>query len=210
MKKLGWPIAAMAILVSTALAYAADMSGIIKAQMVLGQIDQVVDKYKEVQALLDSGEIELDVPEPRYDSEGEFVFPYKDDGYLAEWAEKAISAQAGGEVGALAGDKAAGALASKVPFGGLAGGLIKSKSKEIGAVTAVGGWDFIRETSDLSFDKLDEYSVYMHAEFQGLPDYEQALAAAMAIYPQLERSHQRAVDKAYRDARKAAKDREKN
>jgi len=195
------------LMLSGSFALAADMSGIIKAQMLLGQIDQVIDKYEEVQALLDSGELELEVTEPRYDSEGEFVFPYKDDGFMTEWAEKSLTAQAGSEAGALVGDAAADSIASRVPFGGLAGGLIRGKSREIGAVTAVGGWEFIRQTSELSFDSLNEFSVYMHAEFQGLPDYEQALAAAMAIYPKLERSHKRAVDRAYKNARREARKR---
>ena len=82
---------------------------------------------------------------------------------------------------------------------------MKSKGKEAGAVMAIGGWDFIKESSTHSFKKLDEYSVYMHSEFQGTAEYEKALAAAMAIYPKLEKSHKKAVDKAYKDARKRAK-----
>jgi len=196
---------ALFLMISGSSALAADISGIIKAQILLGQIDQVIDKYQEVQALLDSGELILDVPEPRYDSEGEFLFPYKDDGFITEWAEKSLTAQVGAEAGALVGDAVAGGIASRVPFGGLAGGLIRGKSKELGSVTALGGWEFIRQTSELSFDNLNEFSVYMHAEFQGLPDYEQALAAAMAIYPTLERSHKRAIDKAYKNARREAR-----
>jgi hypothetical protein len=186
------------------LAMPADMSGIIKVQVLLGQVEQVMAKYEEVQALLVSGDLVLDVAEPRADVEGKFIFPYSDTGLINEWAEKSLNAQAGAEVGGMAGEKAAGALASKVPFGGLAGGLIKGKSKELAAVTAIGGWDYIKETSSISFDSLEDYSLYMHVNFNGGPDYEKALAAAMAIYPELEKSHQRTIDKAMNDARKAA------
>lgn len=186
------------------LSLAADWGTFLKAQAVLGQVEQIVDKYQDVQQLLDQGEIELLLAEPRADADGKFVFPFSSDGNITEWAEKAISAQAGAQVGAVAGEKAAGALASKVPFGGLAAGALKGKSKELAAVTAVGGWDFIRESSDLSFDKQDDFSVYMHARFAGQADYENALAAAMAIYPDMEKNHRKAVDKAYKDARKAA------
>tara|TARA_E500000331_G_scaffold333157_1_gene357102 strand:- start:1064 stop:1417 length:354 start_codon:yes stop_codon:yes gene_type:complete len=96
-------------------------------------------------------------------------------------------------------------LAAKVPFGGFMAGAAKSKAKEVGAVTAIGGWDFIKENSTMSFNSLQDYWVYLHSEFNGLPGYESALAAAMAIYPSLEKSHRRSVDKAYKDARKEAR-----
>ncbi|MFK7865522.1 MAG: hypothetical protein AB8B95_15000 [Pseudohongiellaceae bacterium] len=106
----------------------------------------------------------------------------------------------------MASDKAVNALATKVPFGSLVGGFAKRKSKELGAVTAIGGWDFIRESSSLSFSRLKDYSVYMHSQFYGLPGYEEALASAMAIYPALEKSHDNSVERAYKQAkRKAAK-----
>ena len=70
---------------------------------------------------------------------------------------------------------------------------------------AIGGWDFVRENTDTSFNSLEDLSVYMHSEFNGEADYEQALAAAMAIYPDLERGHERAIDKAYKDARRQAR-----
>ena len=57
----------------------------------------------------------------------------------------------------------------------------------------------------MSFNKLQDYSVYLHSQFQGLPGYENALAAAMAIYPELEKSHRSSVDRAYKDARKRAR-----
>jgi hypothetical protein len=192
------------LLLASSLALSADMSGIIKAQVLLGQVEQIMAKYEDVQLLLASGDIVLDVEEPREDVEGKFIFPYSYTGLITEWAEKSLNAQAGAEVGGMAGEKAAGALASKVPFGGLAGGLIKGKSKELATVTAIGGWDYIRETSSISFDSLEDYSLYMHVNFNGGPNYEKALAAAMAIYPELEKSHQRTIDRAMKDARKAA------
>ncbi len=189
---------------SSMLAVAADMSGIIKAQVILGQVTQIMDKYEDVRALLATNEIVLEVPAPREDADGKYVFPFTSYGVITEWADKSLNAQAGAQAGAMAGDKAAEALASKVPFGGLAAGLVKGKSKELAAVTAVGGWEFIRESSDLSFDSQDDYSLYLHSQFDGTADYEKALAAAMAIYPELEKGHSRAIDAAYKKARKAA------
>lgn len=205
MKKVTTLGAAVLLAATSMLATAADMEGIIKAQIILGQVTQIMDKYEDVRALLATNEIVLEVADPREDAEGEFVFPYTSYGAITEWAEKSLSAQAGAQAGAMAGEKAAGALASKVPFGGLAAGLVKGKSRELAAVTAIGGWEFIRGSSDLSFDSQDEYSLYLHTQFEGSADYETALAAAMAIYPELEKGHSRAIDAAYKKARRSVK-----
>ncbi|MDZ7684651.1 MAG: hypothetical protein U5O39_06285 [Gammaproteobacteria bacterium] len=186
-------------------AHAVDMGSIVKAQVVLGQIEQVVDQYREVQALLDDGRVELELAKPIEGSGGKFVLPFDDAGNLTPWAEKALSAKVGSRVGEEVGNKAAGAIASKVPFGGFMAKAAKNKAKETGAVIAIGGWDYIKETSAMSFDDLEDYSVYLHHEFNGLPGYEEALAAAMAVYPELEKRHDRYVKRAYRDARKQAR-----
>ena len=205
MKKTIYGLLAGVWLVSSVVVYAADMNSIAKASMILSTVAGLADKYQDVQEMLNAGTLELDVPEPIEGNEGEFVFPYTESGYLTPWAEKALSAQVGAEVGGRAADSAVSSLASKVPLGGFLAGKAKSKAKETGAVVAIGGWDFIRENTELSFNSLDDLSVYMHSEFNGEADYEQALAAAMAIYPELERGHERAIDKAYKEARRKAR-----
>lgn len=187
----------------------ADMGSIIKAQVVLGQVTQVVGKYKEVQAMLDAGTLTLDYEAPIEGNTGNFLLPFDEGGNPTAWADKALNAQ----VGALAAEKASGAAinaaVAKVPFGGFMAGAAKDKAKGAGAIAAIGGWDFIKESSSLSFDRLDDYSIYLHQEYNGLPGYEQALAAAMAIYPKLEKSYKSYVDKAYQNARKKARQLEK-
>ena len=116
------------------------------------------------------------------DASGKFLLPFNHDGEATAWASKALNAKAGAEIGANAGDKGAGML----------------------AVMAIGGWDFIRESSTQSFNSLYDYSVYLHSEFNGMPGYEEALASAMAIYPDLENSHLKSVDRAYAEAKKEA------
>ena len=133
------------------------------------------------------------------------MLPFDIDGNPTAWAEKALNAKAGAAAGKIVGDKAVGSLVSKVPFGGFLSGAAKSKVKETGAVLAIGGWDFIKDTTTLSFDNLQDYSVYLHSEFDGLPGYEDALGAAMAVYPRLEKSHKKSVGKAYKDAKKRAR-----
>lgn len=186
------------------LALALDPSGLIKAQVVLGQVTQVVEKYQEIQAMLDAGTIELKVTPPMDSADGKYVLPFDAEGQATEWAAKALEAQVGSEVGKQVGSKAAGMLATKVPFGSAFGGLAEKKSKELGSVIAIGGWDYIRETSSLSFNDLYDYSVYLHSQYNGLPGYEEALASAMAVYPDLEKSHEASVDRAYKEAKKEA------
>jgi hypothetical protein len=198
-----------AILLCSASAYAVDMASIVKAQVILGQVGQVVDKYKEVQALLDAGTITLDYEEPIQGNTGKFLLPFDEGGNPTAWADKALNAQVGAMAAEKASDSAINAAAARVPFGGLLAGAAKSKAKGAGAIMAIGGWDYIKETSSLSFDRLDDYSIYLHSEFNGLPDYEKALAAAMAVYPKLEKSHKQYINKAYRDARKKARKLEK-
>ncbi len=188
---------------------AADMASIVKAQVILGQVSQVVNKYKEVQALIDEGSITLDYEAPIQGNTGKFLFPFDQGGNATEWADKALAAKVGAMAAEKATDSAINAAAARVPFGGLMAGAAKSKAKGTGAVVAIGGWEFIKETSTLSFDRLDDYSIYLHSEYNGLPEYESALAAAMAVYPKLEKSHRSYIDKAYRDARKRARKLEK-
>tara|TARA_R110002072_G_scaffold170552_2_gene324240 strand:- start:187587 stop:188219 length:633 start_codon:yes stop_codon:yes gene_type:complete len=189
----------------TGLAQSADLGNIIKAQVILGQISQLASKYEDVQALLDQGTLELEVVEPLEDNSGDFMFPFTRDGEMTAWADKALNAQIGSRVAGEVADRATNALAARVPLGGLASRFARSKAQETGAVMAIGGWEFIRENSELSFTRLDDLSVYMHSRFNGDLAYEQALAAAMAVYPELEKGHEKAVDKAYRDARREAR-----
>ncbi len=84
------------------------------------------------------------------------------------------------------------------------GGALKGKAKETGAIMAIGGWDFIRENTEISFNKLADLSIYMHAEFYGDPDYENALAATTALYPKLQGGHKRTIDRAYKKGKKNA------
>lgn len=120
------------------------MASIVKAQVVLGQITQVVDKYNEIQGLLDQGTLKLDYDQPIDGNTGKFLLPFDEGGNATLWADKALNSQVGAAVADKASDTAINAAAAKVPFGGLLAGAAKSKAKETGAVMAIGGWDFIR------------------------------------------------------------------
>lgn len=179
------------------------MADVIKAQVIIGQVQQVVNQLKEVQAAAAAVSGTADAPpapvapEAITDKSGKFFLPYDDEGNLTEWANKALGAQVGAAVGAKAGEKAGSLLAAKVPFGGLLGKKAKQKGKEMGALAAVGGTDFVKKSSSLSFKTLEDMSLYMHLNCSENEDYIKAFAAAMAIYPELEKIYEATVKKAY-------------
>ncbi len=128
--------------------------------------------------------------------------PYTSDLELTAWAQKALSAKAASEVTGKATDKALSKVAGKFgAFGGMMKKKAKQKSQSAAAVGAVGGWDFIRESSDVSFANLDDLAVYMNVVHGHSSDFTEALAATMSVYPKLEKSYQPSVQAAYRAAR---------
>lgn len=177
---------------------AADMADVVKAQVILGKVLEFTAKNQTF-----SGSIVA--PTPAAGTKGKYFLPYMAEGQLTEWATKTFSTQVGAALGAKAGEEAGKHLASKVPFGGLASGLMKKKGKEMGAVAAIGGAEFIKKTSTVSFNSLDDLAVYMHVKHGGSGDYAQALAAAMAIYPSLETGYDAAIRSAYQRAQAQAK-----
>lgn len=188
--------ALVALSVSTA-AFATSAADIVKAQKILSKVIELTSKYQ-----MATGTVVA--PTPLANVNGKFLLPYTTDGQLTEWANKTLGTQVGAAIGAKAGEEAGKQLASKVPFGGLASGLIKKKGKEMGAMAAIGGVEFVKKTSSNSFNSLDDYAVYLHVTYATSSDYTRALAAAMAIYPDLEGRYDNAVKAAYQNAAKTA------
>jgi hypothetical protein len=169
------------------------MADIVKAQVVLGKVVQLMTKYAQYA-------ITLEAPTPKANTKGKYLLPYNTNGELTEWATKTFNVKLGAMAGEKAGGMAGNAVASKVPLGGLASGFMKKKGKEMGAVAALGGQKYITSTSSMSFDKLDDYAVYLQVTHGKEAGLQQALAAAMAIYPELEAGYDVAVNKAYQRA----------
>ena len=183
--------ASLAAAISTQLSANSNAIGdIVKAQVLIGKVMQIVAQYREQTVVLDA-------PAPIATNSGKYLLPYKANGEMTEWAGKALNAEVGKLVGEKAGDAATRAVASKVPFGGLAGGLIKKKTKEIAAVTALGGAEYLKNTSELSFDSLDQYAIFLHVRHSADANYQQVLATAMAVYPDLEGRFDAAIKDAY-------------
>ena len=167
------------------------MGEIVKAQVIIGQVQEVMDTFAEMT-------VELEAPEPRYDTKGKFLLPYTQEGEPTEWAQKVLQAEAAKLASDKAGDMAVNSIASKVPFGALAGGFMKKKVKESAAIMAMGGMKFIKKSSDQSFENLDDYAVFLQARHGSDPDFKLMLASAVGLYPDLEHKFAAAVKKAYR------------
>ena len=197
MKTLQRLVTLVTFLIVPQFAFAIDAGDVVKAQKILTTVIKVTDKYRTLS-------VTVPAPQPLTDNSGKYFVPYNAKGELTPWATKALNAQLGSAAGAKVGEEAGKALASKVPFGGLMAGAIKKKGKEIGAVTAIGGHEFIKKNSDLSFQNLDDYAVYLHMTHASSPNYAQALATAIAVYPDLEKGYNTALKRAYENAAKSA------
>jgi hypothetical protein len=102
----------------------------------------------------------------------------------------------------MAAEKAAAAI----PF---VGGFFSKKAKDVGAktgaMTAAGGAEFVKSTSNISFNTPQELAVYLQAKHAALdPDFAKRVAAAMSIYPELKTAYAPAVQAAADAAKNAA------
>jgi hypothetical protein len=200
--------AALALPLTPAIAASSDMIGdIVKAQIIINKVLEVKVQYDKL-AKDKEGAIVLEAPEPVKGAGERYLLPHRADGELTAWAEKGLGAtgKVGAAVGEKAGDAAGKDLASKVPFGGIAGGLMKSKGKEIGAMAGLSGADFVKANSELSFKSLNEYAVHLFVRHGGDSNYKEVLSVAMALYPDLGGRFQGGIQDAYKaQAAKAAK-----
>lgn len=130
----------------------------------------------------------------RNDNNGRFMSPFTSDGVLAEWVNLAnnanMGATAGSAVGAVAGAYAANKALDFVPFGlgGMVGGAAGAKvGKEVGretAISASGGWEAIRASSDQSFNSLNDMARYLKRKYGNTANYNSAVQATKQIYPE--------------------------
>jgi hypothetical protein len=141
------------------------------------------------------------VPAPIEDNSGRYMCPYTQDGVMAGWTDMAINLKLGKTAGAVVGT-AGGAYAGKelgkklgIPFGGVLGGVLggaagnkagSSAGRKIG-FEAAGGWDNIRQTSDLSFNDLEEMAHYLRATHSSHEHFKSVMEVTGEIYPEFKR-----------------------
>ncbi|CAM3063055.1 hypothetical protein [Rariglobus hedericola] len=166
----------------------------------IARAETVMRKVLLVSGQYEGKNLVLTAPAPVADKKGKYFAPYDGNGELTPWAKKAVEAN----LGSIAGDKAAGgamtALGGAIPGAGLLSPFAKKKAKEVGAKAAVGGEEFIKNSSTYAFNSIEDYSVFLHAKFANSPTYKQALASTLAVYPELETALEPALKAAYAKA----------
>lgn len=146
---------------------------------------------------------ELSAPPPIVGNSGKYMSPYTSDGVLADWVDKAIHAEMGGTIGGMAGAYAGRKMAENIPFiGGIIGQKIGDTLGREVAIKMSGGEDYIRETSDLSFDNLHDMAVWMYVNHSSHPHYQDALKSTWGIYPEFKQSYTQSLQVASQQARR--------
>lgn len=137
---------------------------------------------------------QLLAPTPISGNSGEYMCPYTQDGVLAEWTDKAIKASMGAAIGGTLGAYAGAKLLEQVPF---VGGFLGQKAGEaIGRkiiIESAGGMEFIKEKSDLSFNNVNDLSVYLYVKHSTHEHFQEALKAVMALYPEMKQGYYSAL-----------------
>lgn len=119
--------------------------------------------------------------------------PYRQDDSLTDWSAQAYAKVLGAEAG-----KRAGFMGLTKVFGGASGIAKKAgeKAGEKAALEAVGGMEGLRNSSDMSFNTLDDEAVYMYVNYSDRDDYNKAIRAMNDIYPDFKKIYPRALSKA--------------
>jgi hypothetical protein len=136
----------------------------------------------------------LRAPTPIMGTTGKFMSPYTEDGTVALWVEKGRAASAGAGIGGFVGAQAGQKLAENIPFvGGMLGQAVGESAGRAIALKMVGGEEFIRANSDMSFNSVDELAVYMYVKNSSHKDYTDALKLTQDIYPELKTRYAAAI-----------------
>jgi hypothetical protein len=135
------------------------------------------------------GPTEVTVPEPIEGSTGEFMCPYTSDGTVAKWVENGTAAGTGAAIGEAVGNK----LFENIPF---FGGMLGKAAGRKAALELVGGEEFMKETSDLSFMRIKDLIVYIYANYSDNEHYQEVYDLSSKIYPDMQEEYVEALEEA--------------
>jgi hypothetical protein len=119
-------------------------------------------------------------PTPIQGDSGKFLNPYHADGTLAPWANKGINTSRAG--GGIAGFAAAEAIAMFVPVAEVstaAEDLVKQKA----AVGASGGGKYMKSTSDTSFKRRQDLTVFVYVNYSKNKEFKKLRSLLWELYP---------------------------
>lgn len=126
-------------------------------------------------------------------NKGRYLSPFTVDGTLSKWVDKGLNIKAGELSGAALGGVLGKIVSPNSPLGAVFAASVGSAVGREIAIETFGGWDYIRETSNLSFDYLDEMAIYLYREFKDRPTYKDGMKAAFLVYPRLREVYPLAV-----------------
>jgi hypothetical protein len=134
---------------------------------------------------------------------GKYMSPFTSDGVTAGWVTKAMGVKASGAVGSMVGsaagnyaaNKATNQMASMVPIPGMSF-LAQRAGKAAGeaagrgmALQSIGGEEFLKSSTDLSFNSLQDMAIYMYVNHSTHPDYAKIVDATASIYPEFKTAY---------------------
>ena len=136
----------------------------------------------------------ITAPTPIVGNSGKYMSPYTEDGTVAAWVEKGRNASAGASIGGFLGAQAGQKVAENIPFiGGFLGQAVGESAGRAIALKMVGGEEFIRANSDISFNSVNDLAVYMYAKNSTHKDFAEALKLTQEIYPELKTTYYQAI-----------------
>lgn len=123
--------------------------------------------------------------------------PYTQDGVVAPWVDKAINAEIGATIGKTAGAYLGAKALEQIPLvGGILGSKVGDAAGRAIAIQACGGMDYIKSSSDLSFNSADDLVVWLYATKSTNEHYQQVFKAVCEIYPEVKKRQVVAIQNA--------------
>lgn len=117
---------------------------------------------------------------------GRYLSPITSDGVAAAWVDKAVNSSLGSSIGGMAGAYAGQKALEQVPFvGGILGRKAGAAAGRGIALKAVGGEAYLRETSDLSFNDINDMAKWLVQTHATHARFAEIMKAAGQIYPEL-------------------------
>lgn len=135
---------------------------------------------------------------------GLYMSPFTSDGVTAGWITKSLQVKAAGQIGAMAGNYLGQKAMENVPFVG--GFLGKKAGEAMGrqmALSAIGGEEFLRSSSDLSFNTPQALVDWTMGNYGTREDITQVMQAVIAIYPDVQTPYLIAAQKMAREKKGA-------
>ena len=122
---------------------------------------------------------------------GLYMSPFTSDGVTSAWITKSMQVKAATQVGQMAGNYLGQKAMEQVPFVG--GFLGKKAGAAVGrqvALSAIGGEEFLRSSTDLSFNSAEALVGWTLANHGSREDIGQVMQAVIAIYPDVQAPYQ--------------------